>query len=65
MNRYTYLPRTGQLKIKMATQIHAAASTWATKLISEGGAVGAWDPEDLEFIPDGRLKRFAGQYEGM
>jgi len=38
---------------------------WAAKLISEGGAVGAWDPEDLEFIPEGRLERFAGPYEGM
>jgi len=65
MNRDTYRPRTGQLKIKMATQIQGAASMWTAKLISEGGAVGAWDPEDLEFIPKARLQRLAGQYEGM
>ena len=66
MNRYTYRPTTSQLKIKMATEIHGMVSMWAAKLIAEGGAVGAWDPEDLQFISEGpRLEGFAAQYEGM
>jgi len=65
MYRYTYRPSTGQLKIKIAMQIHAMVSMWAAKLIAEGGAVGAWNPDDIQFIPEGRLQRFAAQYEGM
>jgi len=49
----------------MATQIHGTVSTWAAKLIAAGGEVGAWDPEELELIPEARLQGFAAQYEGM
>jgi len=49
----------------MPTQIHGTASTWAAKLIAEGGAVGAWDPYDLDLTGEGRLDGFAAQYEGM
>jgi len=65
MYRYTYRPTTGQLKIKIATQIHGTVSMWAAKLIAEGGAVGAWDPESLQFVSEGRLQGFAAQYKGM
>jgi len=65
MYRYTYRPTTGQLKIKMATQIHGTASMWALELIAEGDTVGAWDFDDLELISRGRLEGFAAQYEGM
>jgi len=49
----------------MPTQIHGTVSTWAAKLIAEGGAVGAWDPDDLDLISKEPLDGFAGQYEGM
>jgi len=49
----------------MPTQIHGIASKWAARLIAEGGAVGAWDPDDLGLISEGRLRGFVAQYEGM
>ena len=65
MYRYTYDPTTGQLKIKMPTQIHGMALTWAAQLIAEGVAVGAWGPDDLELVSEGQLRGFAAQYHGM
>jgi len=65
MYRYTYRPSTGQLKIKMQTQIHGTASGWAVDLIAAGDAVGAWDFNDVELVPEGQLEGFAAQYEGM
>jgi len=38
---------------------------WATELIAQGGALGAWKPEDLDHLPKARLKGFVAQYKGM
>jgi len=49
----------------MATQIHATVAMWAGELIAQGGALGAWNPKDLQYLSEGRLKGFVAQYEGM
>ena len=65
MYRYTYCPAIRQLKIKMATQIHATGAVWAAKWIAEGVKVGAWGDDALSCIPGGRLQRFVEEYKGM
>jgi len=49
----------------MATQIHATVAMWATELIAQGGALGVWNPKDLQFGTKWRLQGFVAQYQGM
>jgi len=65
MYRYTYRPAIGQLKIKMATQIHTTGAMWAAQLIAQGVALGASGPDALRLAPKGRLQAFVAQYKGM
>ncbi|KAG0634874.1 hypothetical protein HOY80DRAFT_1004790 [Tuber brumale] len=62
---YTYRPALRQLKIKMATQIHASIADWAAGIKIEGEARGAFDSRDLRLVPEGRLTGFIGQYQGI
>ncbi|PUU73877.1 hypothetical protein B9Z19DRAFT_497898 [Tuber borchii] len=62
---YTYRPGTRQLKIKMASQIHASVSDWAAGLKFQGKELNAFHPRDLLLVPGGRLIGFAGQYQGI
>jgi len=65
MYRYTYRPTTGQLKIKIATQIHSRALMWAAYLRAEGGAVGGWGRKDIDLSSKGHLPCFTAKYEGV
>ncbi|KAG0636740.1 hypothetical protein HOY80DRAFT_333225 [Tuber brumale] len=62
---YTYRPAIGELRIKVATQIHGTVSSWAAFLLREGEAVGAFDFTDLSVISEGRLQGFMEEYEGI
>ncbi|CUS13833.1 unnamed protein product [Tuber aestivum] len=62
---YTYRAAIGELRIKVATQIHGTISGWAAGLIREGEAAGAFDSRDLFLISKGRLQGFMGEYEGI
>jgi len=49
----------------MATQIHASVADWAAGIKVEGEAIGAFNSRDLLLVPEGRLRGFIGQYQGM
>ncbi|RPB04569.1 hypothetical protein L873DRAFT_1729311 [Choiromyces venosus 120613-1] len=60
---YTYWPAIGQLRIKMATQMHATVSHWAMNLITAGTEAGAFDKNKLYLLPEARLSGFKGEYQ--
>ncbi|PWW75102.1 hypothetical protein C7212DRAFT_326245, partial [Tuber magnatum] len=62
---YTYRPATGELRIKVPSQIHGTVSSWASDLRQEGEVVGAFDCRDLSLISEGSLQGFMGEYEGI
>ena len=49
----------------MPTQIHGTVVSWAAQLIAKGIEVGAWGPNALRLVSEGRLEGFMAQYEGM
>ncbi|RPA89360.1 hypothetical protein L873DRAFT_1822958 [Choiromyces venosus 120613-1] len=56
-------PAIGQLRIKMATQMHATVSHWAMNLITAGTEAGAFDKNKLYLLPAARLSGFKGEYQ--